>query len=233
MSHSHTPLNIGKKDYFFLFRNMVVNIFTFIGVWTEGQKPEKPMKWEVFMNRKKRLERIISDRRYFARCIRRLKEWDAPLEGWECTDVIDMREEDSSADLFTCELCGCSCVRNVHIMEHEEYFEPVWVGCICAGFMEGDIYKAADRERLMRNRAKRRKNFLKHEWKHDWPDVWERIYQKKELEIRETAGLFTVFADGKMTSTYKGKPIMDLYSAVYAAFELADPKEDIICGKKI
>ena len=179
------------------------------------------------MNRKKQLEKIISDKAYFSRCIRQLKEWNAPLDNWECTDIFDLREDDEEARLFACELCGCTSVRYVHVMEHELYFEPVLVGCICAGFMEGDIYKAADRERLMRNRSKRRKNFLKHEWKHDFRNVWERTYQKQDIELRKSGDRFIVHAGGKVSSTYKDKPITDFYSAVHAAFELADPKEAV------
>ena len=85
--------------------------------------------------------------------------------GWYCADVVDVREDDPEAPLSECELCGCGNVRYEHIMEHEEYFEPVTVGCICAGIMEGDILKAKERERLMRNRAKRRRNFVRKAWK--------------------------------------------------------------------
>ena len=47
------------------------------------------------------------DKRYLARCLRSLKEWGAPLEGWYFLEVIDMREDDEDAELWTCELCGC------------------------------------------------------------------------------------------------------------------------------
>ena len=45
-------------------------------------------------------------------------------------------------------------------MVHEDYFDVVIVGCICAGIMEGDILRAKERDRLMKNRSKRRKNFI-------------------------------------------------------------------------
>ena len=167
------------------------------------------------------------DKRYYARCIRQLQRWNAPLEGWYCTDIYAFGEDDED-DFFTCELCGCSHVRNVHVMEHDLYFEKVEVGCICAGFMEGDIYKAQERERKMKNRTKRRKNFLKHEWKHEYPDVWVRVYRKNEIEIRRHSGEYVVLTDGKKATTYKGKIITDFYSAIYAAFELADPKEAVL-----
>lgn len=168
------------------------------------------------------------DKAYYARCINELKKWGAPLDGWRCIGVEDVREDDPEADLFECELCGCSNVRFVHVMDHDLYFEEVRVGCICAGVMEGDILKAQERERLMRNRARRRKNFIKREWKQTRPNLWERSYRGIELNIMKTENGYIVFTPSKTKRSYKGKPIRDFYSAIYAAFDLADPKEDIL-----
>lgn len=47
---------------------------------------------------------------YKSRCIRRLKEWGAPVEGWQCIQVYDVAGDDDSpgaAGLFTCGLCDC------------------------------------------------------------------------------------------------------------------------------
>ena len=92
------------------------------------------------------------DKSYFARSQKILREWGAPLSGWHCQEVYDVREDDMEAPLHTCELCGCRKVRFVHVMRHPDYFEDVAVGCICAGVMEGDILAARERERLMRSR---------------------------------------------------------------------------------
>lgn len=108
------------------------------------------------------------DSAYVRRCQKRLQEWGAPLSGWYCDyiyDVADEEEDPDHIDLFTCELCGCSQVRFVHVMRHDEYFETVSVGCICAGIMEGDILAARERERLMKNRAKRKRNFPNRQWR--------------------------------------------------------------------
>lgn len=50
---------------------------------------------------------------YQNRCTKQLKEWGAPLEGWYCENVVDVKgdeddwdEEDDGAGLATCELCG-------------------------------------------------------------------------------------------------------------------------------
>lgn len=169
-----------------------------------------------------------TDKNYLAKCHRQLSEWGAPLCGWYCTDVIDVREDDPEAPLAECELCGCASVRYEHVMMHERYFEPVTVGCICAGIMEGDILKAKERERLMRNRSKRKRNFIKRPWNQSRQNVYYRTYRRRLITIIEHSGRYSVHYGAKAVLTYKGRPIQDLLSAAYAAFDLADPVEDIL-----
>jgi len=183
------------------------------------------------MNTKNREVERLADKAYYARCIRQLKEWGAPVNGWRCTGIVDIREDDDDAPLSTCELCGCAHVRFEHVMENDLYFEPITVGCICAGIMEDDILAAEERERQMRNRSKRKRNFLKHEWQHGWRGLWYRTYRGQALQIRESGGRYSVRAGGRITTTYKGRPITNFYSAIYAAFALADPVEDIVCAR--
>lgn len=168
------------------------------------------------------------DKSYLAKCHRRLKDWGAPLYGWYCENVIDVREDDPEAPLGECELCGCASVRYEHVMLHERYFEPVTVGCICAGIMEGDILKAKERERLVRNRSKRKKNFIKRPWRQSGRDVHFRTYRGQAVMIVGNPGGYAVHAGAKTALVYKGRPIRDFLSAVYAAFELADPMEGIL-----
>lgn len=172
------------------------------------------------------------DERYLRRCIKTLKRWGAPLDGWRCIDVIDVKgDEDDEVDFSTCELCGCSNVRFEHIMAHEEYFEEVTVGCICAGIMEGDILKAKERERLMRNRAQRRKRFVAKGWEYDpWGKLY-RDYKDMRAFLHKCADGYSVQVGGRMIYEYRKKRIRDTLSAAYAAFDALDPMEDIICGK--
>ncbi len=60
------------------------------------------------------------------------------------------------------------------------------------------------------------------------PGQWVRTYRNKFLRIWTTDNGYLVFADTRMTRSYKGKPIRDFYSAIYAAFDLADPVEDLL-----
>ena len=74
------------------------------------------------MNATDREAKRRADKAYYARCIRQLKEWGAPVTGWRCVDIIDVREDDRNAPLSTCELCGCADVRYEHVMDNDLYF---------------------------------------------------------------------------------------------------------------
>lgn len=169
----------------------------------------------------------IYSKAYIARCHRTLKEWGAPLDGWVVNNTYDCLEE--ADELFTCELCGCTRVRIVHEMKHACFYEPISVGCICAGIMEGDILAAKERDRLMKNRAKRRKNFLKRLWDKTPDGAYVLRYRGELLKISEShvhPGHFTVSLGNNRTSQHKGKPITNFLTAVHAAFNLIDPAEE-------
>lgn len=167
---------------------------------------------------------------YKARCIRQLKSWGAPLEGWECLITYDVADDSDcdEADLTQCELCGCSRVRYVHVMRHPRYFEDVEVGCICAGIMEGDILAAKERERKLKNRSRRRQNFVKSEWQQMTANIWARTYKHHNLQIiRQNSGLYEVWDAGLCVRKYKGRPIDNFLSASYTAYDLADPLKSV------
>lgn len=160
---------------------------------------------------------------YLNRCIRRLESWNAPLSGWECESISDVKEDDFDAPLACCDLCGCSQVRYVHSMRHPQYFEPVDVGCECAGVMEGNELAARDRDRRMKNRAKRKRNYLKRRWKTSYNGNQTLWYKRQWITIVEANGGFSVIADGGKAWRYRGKRITDFRTAVYVAFDLVDP----------
>ena len=113
-------------------------------------------------------------------------------------------------------------------MRHNEYFETVSVGCICAGIMEGDILAARERERLMKNRAKRKRNFPRRQWRKNWYGNYQLTYQGRKVFINNKgSNRYSVYVDGKTSWSYKGKSLDNFVSAAYAAFELADPIERI------
>jgi hypothetical protein len=162
----------------------------------------------------------MSNSKYFTRCQRMLKELEAPLTDWRCIAI-----EDHGTASFICELCGCSRVRYVHVMEHDFYFERISVGCNCAGVMEGNILAAKERERIMKNRVKRRQNFLKKEWKKTSYGVFLLWYGSDLIRIGDRSTnpkQYWVSYNNKSSDTYKDKPITSFLSATYAAFDLYD-----------
>lgn len=171
----------------------------------------------------------VLESKYLARCLRTLNEWKAPTDGWECMDVIDIREDDEDVPLTTCELCGCAKVRYIHLMRNPEYDRDIDVGCICAGIMEGDILAAKERERLIRNRSGRKRRFPKRKWLKDG-NRWYLPYKGDEICIgrrRSDPTLMGVKYNDRCVWTYRGKPIRNFLSAVYAAFDLVDPLPEV------
>jgi hypothetical protein len=85
--------------------------------------------------------------------------WNAPgvpHKGWYCAEVIDLEEA-----VHTCQMCGKEEIRYVHVMAHKSHSE-LQVGCICAEKMSEDSVGPKEREKNLRNRAKRRTNWLVH-----------------------------------------------------------------------
>lgn len=163
-----------------------------------------------------------------ARCVKRLNEWNAPLSDWKCIhtyDVMDGDDKWEDAGLFTCELCDCPQVRYVHVMYHENYFEEIHVGCICAGIMEGDVLAAKERERQMKNRAKRKQNYLKRQWQRRENGNRALRYKNHWITIMASKfdnGGYGVRCDDQSLWRYKGKKIDNFQVAVHAAFDLLD-----------
>ncbi len=96
------------------------------------------------------------------------KQTGIPHKGWNLIDVVDVRE-DGQAEWEThyesCMMCGNEKIRYVHILKHPEVSGEYRVGCVCAEKMTGDYINPERRERDLRNRAERRKNWLSRNWK--------------------------------------------------------------------
>lgn len=120
------------------------------------------------------------------------------------------------------------------------------VGCICAGVMEDDIFGAKERDRQARNRAARRRTFLRKPWETGIFDGL--LFYKNSIVYMDSAvgeqdgdngntgkngGVnagaeeysprYNVFVDDVRITEYKGKPICDPLSAKYAAYDVLDP----------
>lgn len=99
-----------------------------------------------------------------------MERWDKkglPHKGWRCDDVIDLGGDGpmDDDDYATCEMCDKERIRYVHVMSHPRVPKSIDVGCVCAGKMSGDYEGARQRERVLRNKAARRSNWLKRNWR--------------------------------------------------------------------
>ena len=61
-------------------------------------------------------------------------------------------------------MCRNERIRYVHIMTHPEYPGEIRVGCDCACKMTEDYETSPGKERRLRNRAARKRNFMKQPW---------------------------------------------------------------------
>ncbi len=84
---------------------------------------------------------------------------DVPKTGWHCIGVTDLQ-----APVGICGMCGHQVIRYVHHMVHP-HFHQIDAGCICAGKMEGNIERAKQRERDLKNKEARKESFMSRKWK--------------------------------------------------------------------
>lgn len=84
---------------------------------------------------------------------------NVPKLGWTCVEVFDLGKP-----IGICEMCGKNIIRYSHHMTHANYHD-LYVGCICAGKMSGDMEGARKREADLKNRDKRRISFMNKKWK--------------------------------------------------------------------
>lgn len=167
------------------------------------------------------------DEKYKHRCLNRLKEWGAPLSDCYCVNVEDTCDE-KDGELSTCELCGCEKVRYLHHMTHKDYFETLPVGCVCAGILEGDELAAEERDRKMRNRAKRKQNFVRRNWK--TASNGGKYFKKSgdNVFINQNGQFYSYTYRGSRVYLYHGKRIDTFLTATYAAFDLVVPIEECL-----
>lgn len=151
------------------------------------------------------------------RCLKKLQNIGAPLDGWLCSQ-IDEREV-----LTTCELCGCANVRYLHEMFHPEYIGLMNVGCICAGILEGNELGAKKREIEARNRTQRRMRFILKHWVEKQPGIFNRRYHGYHYQIKCLNHQYAVFYRGKWCWKCKGQPMTSFSKAAGAIFHLIDP----------
>ncbi len=164
------------------------------------------------------------NKKHWGACMNKLKEIGAPLYGWKCIDMFDAKgDEEDELSYATCDLCGNTNVRFVHVMKHDQWPEVFEVGCVCAGIMEGNIDAARDRERSMKNKKSRLKRFMTtHTWM-PYKSGYRVDYKGKHAYLFKdfyNPGCFCLSYGRKYFRIYNGARVMDMNTALVYAFEL-------------
>lgn len=151
-----------------------------------------------------------------------------PHKGWEYIDIEDLGEDIPPGDPIPfeqCEMCGKEKIRYVHILKHPDYGGEIRVGGNCASKMISDYTAPKEREKNLKNRINRRRNFMKQEWRCK-PETgnYTLRYKGEQITIMKSkygSGWGIIFK-GKQLWTYQDQKINDFETAKQAAFDLLD-----------
>ena len=156
-----------------------------------------------------------------------------PHKGWICVDVIDLGEgvfEGDTIPYESCEMCDQEKIRYVHILKHPDYNGEIHVGCDCASKMTDDYISPPKVENDLRNRANRRRNFMKQEWRLKAQTGNYTLKYKGEyitiMKSKYGTGLGVIFKDESRWE-YRGKKILDFDTAKIVAFNLFDELHEL------
>ena len=86
-----------------------------------------------------------------------------PHTGWRCINIKDLGEREPR---LKCEMCEVVAIRYVHEMQHGEYQDILYCGCVCAGHMEEDLVGAQAREKAFKASSSRREKWLARRWRY-------------------------------------------------------------------
>ncbi|MGM9600790.1 MAG: hypothetical protein ACI3W5_04285 [Faecousia sp.] len=153
---------------------------------------------------------------------------DIPHKGWEYIGMEDLGEDVYPGDPIPyeqCEMCGKEKIRYVHLLKHPDYNGEIRVGCDCASKMICDYVTPQERERNLKNRVNRRKNFMKQEW-YRKPETGNYTLRYKGDNITIMRSKFGpgwgVIYKGRTQWEYHGRKITDFDTARTVAFNLFD-----------
>lgn len=160
---------------------------------------------------------------------------DIPQKGWEYIGMEDLGDNVYPGDSIPyeqCEMCGKEKIRYVHLLRHPDYIGEIRVGCECASKMTMDYVTPGEQERNLRNRANRRKNFMRQEW-HRKPETgnYTMRYKGDQITIAKSkrGSSWGVVFKGKWQWDYHGKKITNFDTARVVAFNLFDELHESHC----
>lgn len=157
-----------------------------------------------------------------------MARWDnpgIPHKGWALVGCVDLGEDvygDDEIEYETCEMCHNEKIRYVHILTHPNYPGEIRVGCDCACKMTEDYVTHPDDERRLRNRANRRRNFLKQEWYRSTKGNLVLNYKGKYITAVEKHGRWSCVYRNRWINSFHGQIITDFATLKLAAFDAFD-----------
>ena len=157
-----------------------------------------------------------------------MAKWDmsgVPHKGWifvDCIDVKEDTEDNDEVEYETCEMCHNERIRYVHILRHPDYPEMIRVGCVCAEKLTNNYVAPRNIENALRNRASRRKYFLKQNWYTNAKGNLVLKYKGEYITAVQKYGHYSCVYQGRWTNEYHGRRITDLETLKLAAFEAFD-----------
>lgn len=94
-----------------------------------------------------------------------------PMSGWRFRAFEDLGEDHRCR----CQACRRQKMRYAHVLEHPDWPEPIRVGCVCAGRLEGDLKRARLREQAFRLDERRRARWpVMRTWRRRGPHLFMR-----------------------------------------------------------
>lgn len=156
-----------------------------------------------------------------------LKNGDIPKEGWVCENVIDRKYTLNlmqGIKYDSCEMCGNTKLRYVHIMKHPDYPNTLGVDCECAEKMSNDYTNPKLKEEALRKKFYRRNNFVYEFWNISKD---KKTYTKKHrgvvITMKEAEdGKWGVLWDDQEMWEYNGFAIDSYDNAENVAFEVIE-----------
>lgn len=146
-----------------------------------------------------------------------------PHKGWSCISTRDLHEE--GEDYATCEMCESQTIRYVHTMVHADYPEALDCGCDCAGYMEGSVERARERDAGMKRRSARRQKFPDRKgWKTSAKGNPRIVVDGYNCVIRKGRGGYTVGAQRPGSNAWHNgeRPYPTLREAQIGCFDLIE-----------
>ena len=90
-----------------------------------------------------------------------------PRRGWSCIAVVDLVK-----DGIKCEACRSTIIRFAHVLSHPDVDDRLKVGCICAGYLIGDMGMARAGDERARALAGKRARWATRRWRMSRSGNW-------------------------------------------------------------